>query len=113
MRLAGKLLNVKIDIKSEEDKKREVETALAQMAVREEGIDKLGGLGAKTGEAIVAAGFKTVGDVADAGLEGLTEVPGVGIKTAEKIYPEVHCRYRSAARQFPQFLDGLLNLQTQ
>ena len=85
VRLAGKLLNAKIDIKSEDDKKREVEVALAQMVVRVEGVETLAGVGAKTAEAMIAAGIKTVGDVADAGIEGLTEVDGIGPKTAEKI----------------------------
>ena len=86
VRLAGKLLNAKIDIKSEDDKKREVEVALAQMAVREEGVETLGGVGAKTAEAMIAAGIKTVGDVAATGTDGLTEVGGIGPKTAAKIF---------------------------
>lgn len=85
VRLAGKLLNAKIDIKSEEDKKREVEVALAQMATREESVESLAGVGAKTAEAMIAAGLKTVGDVAEAGIEGLTAVTGIGPKGAEKI----------------------------
>ncbi len=85
VRLAGKLLNVKIDIKSEEDKKREVEVALAQMATREEPVETLDGVGTKTAEAMIAAGLKTVGDVAEAGIDGLTEVAGIGPKGAEKI----------------------------
>ncbi len=85
VRLAGKLLNAKIDIKSEEDKKREVEVALAQMAVREDSVETLAGAGVKTAGAMIAAGIRTVGDVADAGIDGLTEVDGVGPKTAEKI----------------------------
>jgi N utilization substance protein A len=85
VRLAGKLLDAKIDIKSEEDKKREVEQALAQMAVREEPIAQLDGVGAKTAEAMIAAGLETIGDVADGGIEALTAVPGIGEKTAEKI----------------------------
>ena len=85
VRLAGKLLDAKIDIKSEEDKKREVEQALAQMAVREEPIAQLDGVGAKTAEAMIAAGLESIGDVADGGIEALTAVPGIGDKTAEKI----------------------------
>ncbi|MGD8328448.1 MAG: transcription termination factor NusA [Acidobacteriota bacterium] len=78
VRLAGKLLNAKIDIKSEEDKKREVERALAQMAVREESIEILDGVGEKTAEALVAAGIKNIGDVVDAGPEGLEAIDGIG-----------------------------------
>ena len=85
VRLAGKLLNAKIDIKSEADKKREVEQALVQMEIREESIEQLAGVGAKTAEALVAAGFKTVGDVAAADLDAMTAVPGIGVKIGAKI----------------------------
>jgi len=78
VRLAGKLLNAKIDIKSEEDKKREVERALAQMAVREESVEILDGVGEKTAEVLVAAGIKNIGDVVDAGPEGLEAIDGIG-----------------------------------
>ena len=56
------------------------------MAVREEGVETLGGVGAKTAEAMIAAGIKTVGDVAATGTDGLTEVGGIGPKTAAKIF---------------------------
>jgi len=86
VRLAGKLLNAKIDIKSEEDKKKEVELALVQMAAREEAAGTLDGVGAKTAEAMIAGGLKTVGDVADGGLAALQAIDGIGPKGAEKIF---------------------------
>jgi len=85
VRLAGKLLNAKVDIKSEEDKKRDVERALAQMAVREESVETLAGVGAKTAKTMVASGIKTVGDVVDAGVAGLEAVEGIGPVGAAKI----------------------------
>jgi len=85
VRLAGKLLNAKIDIKSEEDKKKEVEQALAQMAIREESVESLDGVGEKTAEAMIAAGVKTVGGVIDGGLAALTEIAGIGPVGAGKI----------------------------
>jgi N utilization substance protein A len=85
VRLAGKLLNAKIDIKSEQDKKKEVELALAQMATREESVEILDGVGAKTAETLIGAGLKSVGDVIDGGAEALTEIDGIGPVGAEKI----------------------------
>jgi N utilization substance protein A len=85
VRLAGKLLNAKIDIKSEEDKKREVERALAQMAVREESVEVLDGVGDKTAESLIAAGIKNIGDVVDAGTRGLEQIDGIGPVGAKKI----------------------------
>ncbi len=86
VRLAGKLLNVKIDIKSENDKRKEVEQTLARMALRELEVGSLPGVGPHTASVLVEAGISTVGGVADAGLEGLVEVPGIGAKTAEKLH---------------------------
>jgi N utilization substance protein A len=85
VRLAGKLLNATIDIKSEEDKKRDVEQALVQMAAREEALEALKGVGPKTAEALLAAGVRTVGEAIDAGTDGLLAVDGIGPKAAEKI----------------------------
>ena len=86
VRLAGKLLDVKIDIKSEDDKRKEVEKTLARMALRELEVGSLPGVGPHTASVFVEAGISTVGGVADAGLEGLVEVPGIGAKTAEKLH---------------------------
>jgi N utilization substance protein A len=86
VRLAGKLLDIKIDIKSEDDKRQEVEKTLARMALREVEAESLPGVGPQTAAVLVEAGLSTVGEVADAGEEGLLEVPGVGAKTAEKIH---------------------------
>jgi len=85
VRLAGKLLNATIDIKSEDDKKRDVEQALVQMAAREEALETLEGVGPKTAEALLAAGVRTVGEAIDAGTDGLLAVDGIGPKGAEKI----------------------------
>ena len=63
VRLAGKLLNATIDIKSEEDKKRDVEQDSLQMAAREEALEVLKGVGPKTAEALLAAGVRTVGEL--------------------------------------------------
>ncbi|MEE3151075.1 MAG: helix-hairpin-helix domain-containing protein, partial [Acidobacteriota bacterium] len=73
------------DIKSEEDKKRDAEQALAQMAAREEALEALKGVGPKTAEALLAAGVRTVGEAIDAGTDGLLAVDGIGPKAAEKI----------------------------
>jgi N utilization substance protein A len=86
VRLAGKLLNIKIDIKSEDDKRKEVEKTLARMALREVDVASLPGVGPQTALVFAEAGISTIGEVAEAGIEGLVEVPGVGAKTAEKLH---------------------------
>src|SRR3970282_301941 len=48
VRLAAKLLGWRIDIKSEEEKRQEIESQMAAMALRGAPISKLEGLGEKT-----------------------------------------------------------------
>ena len=86
VRLAAKLLGWKIDIKSEEEKRQEVEdrmnVVLNQPATLLESVPDL-----EPGiiEKLVAAGITTVESVADMTPEQLEEVPGIGPKTVEKI----------------------------
>ncbi len=102
VRLAGKLLNAKIDIKSEEDKKREVEQALAEMAKREEPVQGLEGVGPKTADSMVAAGFNTIGEVLDRGVDGLTEIDGIGPVGAEKILTSAQEAVAAASPDEPE-----------
>jgi N utilization substance protein A len=86
VRLAAKLLGWKIDIKSEEEKRQEVEdrmnVVLNQPSTPLESVPDL-----EPGiiEKLVAAGITTVESVADMTPEQLEEVPGIGPKTVEKI----------------------------
>ncbi len=86
VRLAAKLLGWKIDIKSEEEKRQEVEdrmnVVLNQPVTPLENVPDL-----EPGiiEKLVAAGITTVESVADMTPEQLEEVPGIGPKTVEKI----------------------------
>jgi transcription termination/antitermination protein NusA len=104
VRLAAKLTGWRIDIKSEEEKRREVEAqfegleaaasdANAEAAAASDGENAsdepppyaLAGIGDKTIRKLVEAGFGSVEAVAAASVEQLSDVPGVGGKTAEKI----------------------------
>jgi len=86
VRLAAKLLGWKIDIKSEEEKRQEVEQ---QMQAFSGGpstpIEQVTELGAGIIEKLVAAGVTTVEALADMTPEQLEEIPGIGEKTLEKI----------------------------
>ena len=86
VRLAAKLLGWKIDIKSEEEKRQEVEQ---QMQALSGGpttpIEQVTELGDTIIQKLVAAGITTVESLADMTPEQLEEIPGIGEKTLERI----------------------------
>jgi len=98
VRLAAKLTGWRIDIKSEEEKRREVEAQFGELEASSEGEGdeaasgdetpvpySLAGIGDKTVRKLVEAGFDSAEAVAAATVEQLSEIPGIGGKTAEKI----------------------------
>ena len=86
VRLAAKLLGWKIDIKSEEEKRQEVEEQMrGVMNVTITPLESVPELEPGIIEKLVAAGITTVEAVADMTPEQLEEVPGIGPKTVEKI----------------------------
>src|SRR5262249_31341448 len=108
VRLAAKLTGWRIDIKSEEEKRREVEAQFEGLEIAAPaetaagGADRaaqagpegtadtpvpytLAGIGEKTVRKVVAAGFDTIEALAAATGEQLSDIPGIGAKTAEKI----------------------------
>jgi N utilization substance protein A len=86
VRLAAKLLGWKIDIKSEEEKRQEVEQAMQAMSGGPATpIEQVTELEAAIMEKLIAAGITTVEAVADMTEEELGEVPGIGEKSVEKI----------------------------
>jgi transcription termination/antitermination protein NusA len=86
VRLAAKLLGWKIDIKSEEEKRQEVEQQMQAMAgATATPIEQVSELGESIIQKLVAAGITTVEGLADMTPEQLEEIPGIGEKTLEKI----------------------------
>ncbi|HEY4354376.1 MAG TPA: transcription termination factor NusA [Acidobacteriaceae bacterium] len=86
VRLAAKLLGWKIDIKSEEEKRQEVEQQMQAMSGGPSTpIEQVTELGESVMEKLIAAGITTVETLADMTEEELGEVPGIGDKSVEKI----------------------------
>jgi N utilization substance protein A len=106
VRLAAKLTGWRIDIKSEEEKRREIEAQFegvmpepaADEAPAEEAASgassdgdesappfSIAGVGDKTIRKLISAGFDTAEKIALAGVDALSEVQGIGAKTAERI----------------------------
>jgi N utilization substance protein A len=86
VRLAAKLLGWKIDIKSEEEKRQEVEQQMQALSGGPSTpIEQVTELGEGILTKLVTAGITTVEALADMTPEQLEEIPGIGEKTLEKI----------------------------
>jgi N utilization substance protein A len=95
VRLAAKLLGWKIDIKSEEEKRQEVETQMAAMVAPGAPVSVLidYGLAEKTVEKLLEAGIGTIEKLGGMTPEQLEEIQGIGPKGVEKIFECVNAYY--------------------
>jgi transcription termination/antitermination protein NusA len=93
VRLASKLIGWDIDIKSEEEKRQEIEEQMTALTAPATPLTSLAGVGAKTIEKIEAAGINSVEKLAGMTPEQLMEIPGIGEKMVDKIYQAVNRFY--------------------
>jgi N utilization substance protein A len=95
VRLAAKLLGWKIDIKSEEEKRQEVETQMAAMVAPGAPAAVLidYGLEEKTVEKLIEAGIGTIEKLGGMTPEQLEEIQGIGPGGVEKIFECVNAYY--------------------
>jgi N utilization substance protein A len=85
VRLASRLVGWRIDIKSEQEKKREVEAEMERMARDAREMESLDGVTPKTLERLAEAGYRSVELILEGGVDGLTQIEGIGPKSAERI----------------------------
>ncbi len=95
VRLAAKLLGWKIDIKSEEEKRQEVETAMAALVVPGAPASVLleHGLPEAILDKLLESGIGTVEKLGSMTPEQLEEISGIGPKMVEKIQEAVNSYY--------------------
>jgi N utilization substance protein A len=102
VRLASKLVGWNIDIKSEEEKRREIEQQMEALAAPGTALDELTGVGPKTVEKLQAHGISTIERLADMTPEQLMEIPGIGEKMVEKIQMAVAAYFENLEAQQAQ-----------
>jgi N utilization substance protein A len=98
VRLAAKLTGWKIDIKSEEEKRAEIEEQMAQLSARTP-LSELPGLTAALLQKLTDSGLETIEQLADTPIAELTNIKGVGPKSAEKIIESVKEYYTRQAEE--------------
>ena len=99
VRLASKLIGWNIDIKSEEEKRREIEAQMAALTAPGTPLTELKGVGPKTVEKLEAAGITSIEKLADMTPEQLVEIPGIGEKMVEKIHQAVAAHFEALELQ--------------
>jgi len=85
VRLASKLIGWRIDIKSEEEKRAEVESQMEQLQVVPTPLENMPGLTPALVQKLNAGGIATLEQLADLSPEDLQNIPGIGEKTIERI----------------------------
>jgi N utilization substance protein A len=102
VRLASKLIGWNVDIKSEEEKRQEIEAQMTALTAPGTPLSELQGVGPKTIERIESHGVSTIEKLADMTPEQLTEIPGIGEKMVEKIQLSVAAYFQSLENPQPE-----------
>ena len=101
VRLAAKLLTWRIDIKSEEEKRQEVESQMAALVAPGAPVSVLidYGLPDQLLETLLATGVGTIEKLGGMTPEQLEEIPGIGPEMVEKIQEAVNAYYSQFEEQ--------------
>src|SRR5499426_1138814 len=110
VRLASKLIGWRIDIKSEEEKRAEIESQIDRMQEQvPTPLETIPGLTASLLQKLGAAGIGTVEQLANLSPEDLQNISGIGEKTIEKISDALSEYYT----QSPAYQDQMERLAQQ
>jgi len=92
VRLAGKLVGWNLDIKSEAEKKAEVEEEMERMARAMQELGSLPGISTTVVDVLLDAGFRTVEELTLASLDDLTSIDGIDEDAAIDIHDAAETR---------------------
>ena len=101
VRLAAKLLSWKIDIKSEEEKRQEVESQMAALVAPGAPVSVLidYGLGENVAEKLVEAGVGTIEKLGSMTPEELEAIPGISQESVDQLQEAVNSYYSQFEEQ--------------
>jgi N utilization substance protein A len=88
VRLASKLLDWKIDIKGESEKKEEIKHKMEMISNTDSILEKLPGIGKKTAQKLIESGYYSLKKISEASIKELSSIPSIGAKLAETLINE-------------------------
>ena len=108
MRLASKLVGWKLDIKSEAEKKAEIEAEMERMAQASRELSSLPGIAQSTVARLLDAGFRSIEEICLASLEDLTSIEGISEDEAIEIHDaaEVALESRPEEAETPETVES-------
>jgi N utilization substance protein A len=98
VRLASKLVGWRLDIKSEAEKKAEIEAEMERMAEASRELSSLPGIEQPTVSRLLDAGFRSIEEISLASLEDLTSIDGVSEDEAIAIHDAAEIALEERAR---------------
>ena len=108
VRLASKLVGWKLDIKSEAEKKAEIEAEMERMAQASRELSSLPGIAQSTVARLLDAGFRSIEEICLASLEDLTSIEGISEDEAIEIHDaaEVALESRPEEAETPETVES-------
>ncbi len=102
VRLASKLIGWNVDIKSEEEKRQEIEAQMTALTAPGTALSELEGVGPKTIEKIEAHGITSIEKLADMTPEQLTEFPASAKRWSRRFTLSVAAYFQSLEKPQPE-----------
>lgn len=97
VRLASKLVGWRLDIKSEAEKKAEIEAEMERMAMASRELSSLPGISQDVVSRLLDAGFRSLEEISLASLEDLTSIDGISEDDALEIHDAAEVALESRA----------------
>jgi len=105
VRLASRLIGWQIDVKSEEQKKQEVLSVMESLTSSSTSLSELEGISERLIERLKEAGIENVERILELELDALTEIPGIGDKTAAKIMEAARDLFEEVEIEVPEGME--------